>query len=290
MRVVSPVLVHQEPRHDRDAHAARHQLLDGIGVVGAHHGIHCDVELGQRRRQDALGGDAAVLRDQRAPGQIGHLERPAERRQLVAGGHHQYVGVAQDLGRLQPGDVVDDRRQRQIEVARRETLQQLVGAVALLDMEHDVGCLQPQRDRKRRDDDAGDAEDRAEPDDTGDLGGVGAEVAVGLDEALADGRGMGQQPAAGVGQIDVPRARRAHQQLDPDDALERADLLADGRLGVAEPLGRAAHRPRLGDGGEGAQVTQVDLRPVSRSGDARDDSPTCSEAPGPRCSRRCASS
>ena len=126
--------------------------------------------------------------------------------------------------------------------------------------------------------------------DAGQVGGVGAHVTVRGDEALADGGGVGEQAVAGTRQLDGARAGRSHEQLDADDALQRADLLADRRLRVAEPLCRATHRARLGDGGEGSEVAQVDPVPVSRRADARDDSPTCSAWRARRCSRGCASS
>ena len=286
MRVAPLVVVDQQPRHHRDADAARHQLLHRVGVVGAHDGVHRDVELGQRRRQHALGRDAAVLRDQRAPRQVGHLERPAERRPARR-------RRARSARRRRAGSRSPPARR----CRRRSAPARGRGRPPRAARAAGRSGSSPRRGARRRVPAARSATAsggmttratlRTVPSRTtpATLGGVGAQVAVGLDEALADRRGVRQQPAPGVGQLDVPRAGRAHEQLDPDDALERADLLADGRLRVAEPLGGAAHRPRLGHGRQRAQVAQVDPRPVSRSGDARDDSPTCSAAAGPRCSR-----
>jgi hypothetical protein len=58
---------------------------------------------------------------------------------------------------------------------------------------------------------------------------------------------VGEQDLAGVGQLDRTRAAGADDQLLPDDALERRDLLADRRLHVAEPGGSAPERALLGN-------------------------------------------
>ena len=44
-----------------------------------------------------------------------------------------------------------------------------------------------------------------------------------------------------------------------EQLLERSDLLADRRLGVAEALGSASERPLVGDGVEGHQVPQFEI-------------------------------
>jgi hypothetical protein len=79
-------------------------------------------------------------------------------------------------------------------------------AVALVDAQHYPGRLQPQRNGEWRDDDASGAEHGAERDDAREVGGELAQVAVGLDEALSDGRRVGEQPAPGIRQVDAQRA------------------------------------------------------------------------------------
>ena len=60
---------------------------------------------------------------------------------------------------------------------------------------------------------------------------------------LRDDRvGVPEEEPAGVGQVDRPRAARAVDEPLADVPLELGDLLADGRLRVAELAGRAGRR------------------------------------------------
>ncbi len=88
------------------------------------------------------------------------------------------------------------------------------------------------------------------------------EVGLGRLEAGDDRARVAEQQPAGLGQRDRPRAARALDQLLADDPLERRDLLADRRLGVAE-LDRGAPERALGlDGVERSQMAQLDPEPV----------------------------
>ena len=69
-----------------------------------------------------------------------------------------------------------------------------------------------------------------------------------------------EQPAR-VGQVDGPRAAGTVDEPLADVALELRDLLADGRLRVAELAGRAAEGPRAADGLEGREMPQFDAEP-----------------------------
>ena len=69
---------------------------------------------------------------------------------------------------------------------------------------------------------------------------------------------MPQHDLARLGQRDGPRPARALDQLEADGALERGDLLRDGRLRVAEALGRAREGALLGDGLQRGQVARLD--------------------------------
>src|SRR5262245_36641523 len=55
--------------------------------------------------------------------------------------------------------------------------------------------------------------------------------------------------------------RGALEQALPDDLLECCDLLADGRLGVAEHLSGTCKRARLGDRRERGKMPQVEAGP-----------------------------
>ena len=78
-----------------------------------------------------------------------------------------------------------------------------------------------------------------------------------------------RRTSPGLGQRDRPRAAGALDEPQPDDALERRDLLRDGRLRVAEPLGRPAERALVGDRLERDEVAQVESEPAIRFHDGR---------------------
>ena len=61
-----------------------------------------------------------------------------------------------------------------------------------------------------------------------------------------------------------PRAAGPLDELLADDPLERGDLLADGRLRVAEPARRAAERALLRHRLQRGEVPQLDAEPTIR--------------------------
>ena len=83
---------------------------------------------------------------------------------------------------------------------------------------------------------------------------------------------VAQQHLAGLRQRDGLGATGALDELLPDDALEHLDLLADRRLGVAEPGGGATERRRLCDGLQGGEMPQFNAKPAIRLHDGRNGS------------------
>ena len=79
--------------------------------------------------------------------------------------------------------------------------------------------------------------------------------------------GVGEQLRARLGQLDRARARRAGHERHADDPLERAQLLADGRLRVAEPHGGAAHRSLARDRLERGEVAEIEPGPFRKRAD-----------------------
>jgi hypothetical protein len=70
-----------------------------------------------------------------------------------------------------------------------------------------------------------------------------------------------EEQAAGVGEVDAPRAARTVDELLADDLLELGDLLAHGRLRVAELARRGAEGAKPPDGLQGDEVAQFDASP-----------------------------
>ena len=92
-------------------------------------------------------------------------------------------------------------------------------------------------------------------------GHVGARRVEPVDDRL----GVSQEELAGLGHRDRPRAAGALDELLAHDALEGGDLLAHGRLGVAELEGGAAERACPGHRFERREVPHLDAEPVVRS-------------------------
>ena len=76
--------------------------------------------------------------------------------------------------------------------------------------------------------------------------------------------GVPEQQLARLGERDRPRAAGPLDELLADDPLERRDLLADRRLRVAEPLGRASERALARERLQGGEVPELDAEPSIR--------------------------
>jgi hypothetical protein len=71
-----------------------------------------------------------------------------------------------------------------------------------------------------------------------------------------------EEEPAGLGQRHRARAAGALDEAVADRAFERRDLLADGRLGVAERVRRAAERPFLCERLQRGQMAELDAEPT----------------------------
>src|SRR5262249_56811203 len=69
------------------------------------------------------------------------------------------------------------------------------------------------------------------------------QIRLGRGDARGDRLGMGEEELPGLRERDGLRAAWPLDELLPDEALERGDLLADGALGVAERDRRLRERP-----------------------------------------------
>ena len=93
------------------------------------------------------------------------------------------------------------------------------------------------------------------------------EVGASRFEMPRDRVGVREQLTTRLGQLDRAHARRSRDERHADDALERAQLLADRRLRVAEPHGGATHRALARNRLERRQVPQIEPGPFRKSAD-----------------------
>ena len=183
------------------------------------------------------------------------LERnPAQRRELVGAGQRGDRALLQHDHRVELRNVLD-RRANEPDVDHSGAHQaQLLRGRALVQLDLDVGSRRaeslhdPGHDREQR---------RADEVDAQVAGLAGVDPARGGDRAVE----LAQQ-LTGVAQERLPGGRELHpaagprQQLAAELFLQRADLLAEWRLGDVQPRGGAAEVQLLRDRDEISQLAQ----------------------------------
>ena len=90
------------------------------------------------------------------------------------------------------------------------------------------------------------------------------EIGLSRLEARHDRFRVAEQQPPRLGERDRPRPARPLDEPFPDRPLERRDLLADGRLRVAELVRGTAERALFGEGLERRQMADFDAEPTIR--------------------------
>ena len=73
---------------------------------------------------------------------------------------------------------------------------------------------------------------------------------------------MTEQQEPGLRRLHAPGAARVVEELLPHDPLELRDLLADGRLGIAELARGAAEGAGACDRLQSSEMAQIDAEPI----------------------------
>ena len=255
------VLVHGQKRSDADADPGAHEPLDGPVVVGAEHerrSAPARAEL----RLDLLHRAALVEPDQRLERDLLQRRRSLQGRERRARGDEQDVRVVQQLDRLVRAGGDGERPEREVELAALDHLEELALVDGLAEDDLDVRVRLGESAQERRQHAGPDALERPDPEPAGVSGLERAHVGLGREEARLDRVRVPQEDAAGLGQRDRARASGTLDEAEPDDALERRDLLRDGRLRVAEALGGAPERALVGDRLQRDEVAEVEAVPA----------------------------
>ncbi len=151
-----------------------------------------------------------------------------------------------------------DHGEREVEVARRREGEQLVLVAALDQLDAHAGQALAELAQHRGKDARARRLERADPHGAGRPRDERLEVGARLREPREDADRVAVEHHAGLAQRDRPRPAGSLDELHADGALERGDLLRDGRLGVAEALGGTREAARLGDGAKRHQVPDLD--------------------------------
>ena len=249
-----------EPRQQRRAHPGRDEPVDRLVVVGAKDDMRRAAQMGLRSRHVAH----AVVGDERQAGHVGHrgpgLLAP-QRRVLL---DEQQERIAQQLDRDERAVGQREEHEAQVELAALDEAQQLALVGRLHQRDVHVGERRGQATDRARQDLGADAVIGAHAQLAGAARRPRGEVRPCGGELVDDPPAVAQHDVAGGGQRDRARAARALHEPHADDPLEQRDLLADGRLRVAEGPGRAAERALAGDGIERREMTHLDAEPTIR--------------------------
>ena len=194
-----------------------HQLVVQVGVGVADEREPGDLPEADRPRRD-LGGSGRRDADERVGQHPAYREGPVEHRQ---------------------------RRERQVEPAGLDARRQLGVGAGLAGGQLDARPLLAEPAQQQRQHLGADALHQADVQGAALAGEQRGDVGLGGVQPGDDRPGVHHQRLPDRGQPDPPGPARPLQQRRADGALEGGDLLADRRLGVAEPQrGRAEGRCR----------------------------------------------
>ncbi len=154
-------------------------------------------------------------------------------------------------------DGVDDR-EGEVEISRRREGEQLVLVTALDQLDAHAGKALAELAQHGRENARAGRLEGADADGAGRPGDERLEVGACLREACEHADGVAVEHLARLAQRDRARPSGALDELHADGALERGDLLRDGRLRVPELLRRAREAARLGNGAQRLQMADLD--------------------------------
>ena len=208
-----------------------------------------------------ISGIAATSRSE------GGLGRPASGESR---GRTTTYGIAHQLDGLERPFADREHHEREVELAALDQLEEAAVVGRLGELHGDVRPGVGELAQEAREHPRADALVGADVERPGRALRERGHVGLGRLQAGDDARGVAEEELAGLGQGDPARSAGPLDELLPDDALERLDLLADRRLGVAELLGGTPERALLGNRLKGREMSQFDAQPSIRSHDGNE--------------------
>ena len=147
----------------------------------------------------------------------------------------------------------------EIEVVRQQTLDEGIVLVALLATNRQAGALRTQPSDHLGQHVHRHALERPDDEATDLSGPQRTEAVLGLAQPVEHRRGVHQQQFTRGGELDLAGPARPVEHPVADGPFEGGDLLADRRLGEAQPLGRPPERTLGSDRLEGTQLADLDV-------------------------------
>ena len=181
------------------------------------------------------------------------------RDQLRVAGREQHPRVAHQLERLEARVEVVDEREREIELARQDGVEQHLLVLVLEQADLDRRQVGPEPPHRLRQQLRADRLERADAQRAGLAGRQREQVAARDGETGQHPLGVPDQHLTLGCQRDRPRSARPLHQRDAHDPLERRDLLRDGRLRIAELVRGARERVRPADRDERARRWRISI-------------------------------
>src|SRR3954454_24382724 len=247
-----------ELRHERMPHSGADPAHHGEGVDGPEHRLTPRPGCCPRAREQQVARDA----DRR----LDHLEAVelSQRHVLTAairaaGRDEQHVAILEQHRVVElRGHRRAHRGEREIERARGDAVEQQCLIELLADLDAHLGPARAELADHARKNARARRLERPDADPPGLAGDELIEIGAQRAEAREQAVRVPQHDLARLGQRDRPGTARPLDQLEADRALERGDLLRDGRLRIAQSLGRAREGALLGDGLQGGEVAGFD--------------------------------
>ena len=213
----------------------------------------------RERRSASTPSSGSAVADQRQRGELPRPDRPVAAREVGVGRCEEDVRVGEDGDALE-GGVVVVAREREVELAPREEVEQVV-VVARLDEAHlNTGPAVDVTAHRLREEPHARALERSHAERPGLTLGERRQVRLGRAHRGCRALCVAQEPQPGLGRRHRPPSARPLEQCEPGGALERRDLLADRGLRVAELCCRPVEGAGLDDGLEGREMANLDAR------------------------------
>src|SRR6476619_5596322 len=245
-------------RLDRCAEVLGDQGSERAVVVGAEDHVQLRYPAGK----EPLGLVGRAAPDQRQLRDLAERRSRVELRELRAGRDEQDVGVLQHLRPLERSFPQRQVGEGQVELAVLEQTQEIRRRALFPHAHADERPLLAKAPDEGGKEAGADALVDADTERSRRALGERGHVGTGRVEARDDRIGVAEQEEAGLRGLHAARAAWTVEEPLPDDPLELRDLLADGRLRIAQLARRAAEGAGARDRLQRRQMTQVDAEPL----------------------------
>jgi hypothetical protein len=207
---------------------------------------------------------ARAVADHRLRPDLLQRRRPLRGGERRIGGGDEHPVVAEQLERLERRVLERELDEREVEVPALDAVAEVAVGVGFLQLDLDVGPCSPEAPHHLGQDLRADALKRPDVERTRLACRQRRQIRLGGLQTGDDRLGVLEQDPPRLRQRHRARPARPLDEALADDPLEGGDLLADGGLGVAEPLRRPAERALGRHRFQRGEMAQLDAQPSIR--------------------------